>query len=263
MEHILRNSLFSLIEYGEATLADVPRLLANKIYRAQVLDRVTNAPVRAFWRDEFERYLPRYRQDAIAPIQNKVGAFLADPRLRRILTAPSVDLHFRSIMDRREILLVNLSKGHLGEDAANLLGALLVSTLGLAAFSRAEVPSENRPPFAIYLDEFQNFTTLSIANMVSELRKFGVGAVLANQHLHQLEPDVRHAVLGNVGTLIAFRLGAEDGHFIAREFAPVFEPIDLINLPNHDIALKLMIDGSPSRPFSGTTLHPRELGHPA
>jgi hypothetical protein len=217
---------------------------------------VKNEQVKAFWTKEFPKYNPRYQQESIAPIQNKVGAFLADPRLYRMFTNPPVDIHFRKIMDEGKILIVNLAKGRLGEDSANLLGALLVTTLGLAAFSRADVEEHKRPDYHIFIDEFQSFTTLSVANMVSELRKFHVGLVLAHQHLYQLEPEVRHAVLGNVGTMISFRLGPEDAGIFTREFEPVFAPLDLVNLPNHDIYLKLMIDGTPSHPFSATTLHP-------
>jgi Type IV secretion-system coupling protein DNA-binding domain len=180
--------------------------------------------------------------------------------LYRIFTNPQVDLHFRHLMDNGKILIVNLAKGRLGDDSANLLGALLVTTLNLAALSRSELPEQERRPFYAYLDEFQNFTTLSVANTVSELRKFGLGLVLANQHLHQLEPDVMHAVLGNAGTLITFRVGPEDARKLAREFEPVFDTEDLINLRNYDIYLRLMIDGAPSRPFSATTLQPESRG---
>lgn len=260
MEHVFRNALYALIEAGDATLPDVLRLLSEKSYRDEVIRKVKNEQVKAFWAEEFKAYNPRYRQEMIAPIQNKVGAFLADPKLRRIFTAPPVDLHFRTLMDEGKILIVNLAKGRLGDDSASLLGALLVTTLGLAALSRSDTPEPLRRDFFMYIDEFQSFTTLSVANMVSELRKFRVGLTLAHQHLHQLEPDVRHAVLGNAGTLISFRLGPEDAQIIAREFEPVFQPLDLLNLPNRDIYLKLMIDGAPSRPFSATTLHHRDIG---
>lgn len=259
MEHILRNALYALIEYGEATLPDILRMLTDTTFRKQVLARVKNDQVKAFWTKEFPKYNPRYQQESIAPIQNKVGAFLADPRLYRMFTGQLVDLHFRQIMDEGKILIVNLAKGRLGEDSANVLGALLVTTLGLAAFSRADAEESQRPDHIIVIDEFQSFATLSVANMVSELRKYHVGMVLSHQHLFQLEPEVKHAVLGNVGTLISFRLGPEDARMIAREFEPVFAPEDLVNLPNHDIYLKLMIDGSPSKPFSATTLHPINL----
>lgn len=254
MEHVLRNALYALIEYGEATVADVLRLLSDKSFRRSVIDKVTNAKVRDFWENEYAKYNPRYAQESIAPIQNKVGAFLADPRLNRMLTAPAVDLHFRQLMDEGKILIVNLSKGRLGEDSGNLLGALLITTLSLAAFSRGELPEKERQPFFLYIDEFQTFTTLSLVNMISELRKFGVGLILSHQHLHQLEPEIRHTVLGNAGTLISFRLGPEDARVIGREFEPVFSVQDLINLPNHDIYLKLLIEGTPSRPFSATTI---------
>ncbi len=260
MEHIFRNALHALIEYGDATLPDLLRLFVDKEFRSLVLKKVTNQQVRRFWEDEFAKYSPWYRQEAIGPIQNKVGAFLADRRLRDLFIGSKKELSVRRLMDERKILLLNLSKGELGEDSANLLGALLVSTISLAAFSRAELPEDKRRDFFVYLDEFQNFTTLTVANMVSELRKYRVGLVLAHQHLHQLEPDIRHAVLGNVGTLIAFRLGAEDAAMIARELAPNFEAEDLLNLPNYTIHLKLMIDGAPSRPFSAVTLRPGKVG---
>ena len=258
MEHILRNALYALLETPDAILSDILRLFSDEKYRKQVASRITNEPVRAFWLKEFPQYSLRYRADGIAPIQNKVGAFLADPMLNRILTKPQTDLHLRQIMDAGGVLVVNLAKGKIGEDSANLLGSLLVSTIGLAAFSRAEVEQSGRRPFYVYLDEFQSFTTLSIANMTSELRKYGIGLTLAHQHLHQLEPDVRHAILGNAGTIIAFRIGPEDATFLAREFAPVFGMEDLLSLPNYHIYLKLMIDGMPSKPFSATTLEPAQ-----
>ena len=193
----------------------------------------------------------------IAPIQNKVGAFLADPTLRQILTTPEEDLHLRQIMDSGGVLIVNLAKGKIGEDSANLLGSLLVSTIGLAAFSRAEIADNERRPFYLYLDEFQSFTTLSVANMTAELRKYGVGLTLAHQYMHQLDPDVRHAILGNAGTIISFRVGPEDATLLAREFAPVFEQEDILSLPNFRIYLKLMIDGMPTKPFGSATLLPQ------
>jgi hypothetical protein len=259
MEHVLRNTLYALIEAGCATLPDVLRMLTEKEYRRRIVAHVKNEQVRRFWNDEFRGYNPRYRQEMIAPIQNKVGAFLADPRLRRIFTTAPAELRFRAIMDEGKILVINLSKGVLGEDSANLLGAMIMTTLGLAAMSRSDLPEDDRRPFYAYIDEFQYFTTLSTANMVSELRKYRVGLTLAHQHLHQLEPEVRHAVLGNVGTLIAFRLSPEDAPMIARELAPVFGEGDLVSLPNHDIYVKLLIDGLPSRPFSATTLQPSVL----
>jgi hypothetical protein len=259
MEHILRNALFALLEYGEGTLPDLLRILWDRSFRQRVLTTCTNRQVKEFWEEEFPRYNPRYRQEAIAPIQNKIGAFLADPRLRGLLTKPANDLRLREIMDTGKILLVNLGKGSLGEDSASLLGALLVSSLSLAAFSRIDTQETDRRDFFLYMDEFQNFTTLSVATMISELRKFRVGLILANQHLSQLEPDIRSAVLGNAGTLVSFRLGAEDAAIVARELAPTFLPEDLIGLGNHSIYLRLMIDRVPSMPFSASTVRPDDL----
>ncbi|MPZ29558.1 MAG: type IV secretory system conjugative DNA transfer family protein [Rhodospirillales bacterium] len=253
MEHILRNALYALFERPGSTLADVLRLLGEEAFRKEVARGISNEPVRQFWLKEFSKYSYGYRSDGIAPVQNKIGAFLADPMLRRILTEPQEDLRIRRIMDQGGALLVNLAKGRIGEDSANLLGSLLVSTIALAAFSRADLAASTRRPFALFIDEFHNFTTLSIATMAAELRKYGVSLALANTHLDALEPEVRHAVLGNVGTLIAFRAGAEDAVHLAREFSPVFGADDLTKLPNYHMYLKLMIDGTPSRPFSAVT----------
>lgn len=264
MEHVLRNSLYALLERDESRLPDVLRLYADKEFRNKVVRGIRNETVRRFWKNEFENYPPRLQADACAPIQNKLGALLSDPTLHRILVEPSIDLHFRQLMDQGRVLLVNVSKGRLGEDSALLLGGLIVSTLGLAAFSRAEAARPGRRPFFLYLDEFHNFTTLMLANMMSELRKYGVGLALAHQYFHQLDPDIRHAVLGNAATLISFRVGSEDAFLLAQEFQPAFGVEDLLNLANHNIYLKLMIDGAPSRPFSATALsictsRPRQL----
>lgn len=253
MEHVLRNTLYALLEQDDARLPDILRLYADEAYRKGIAARIRNETVRRFWRHEFEQYHYRQKADAVAPIQNKLGALLADPTLYRILVNPERDIRVRSLMDEGRVLLVNLSKGQLGEDSALILGSLIVSTLGLAAFSRADSPAASRRPFFIYVDEFQNFTTLMLANMMSELRKYGVGLTLAHQYMHQLEPDIRHAVLGNAGTLISFRVGPEDASILAREFQPKFGIEDLLNLPNRDIYLKLMIGGTPSAPFSAAT----------
>jgi len=253
MEHLLRNSLYALLERDDSALPDILRLYANKEFRAAVARDVQNDTVRNFWKHEFENYPPRLRADACAPIQNKLGALLSDPTLYRVLVAPQIDIHFRQVMDEGKVLLVNVAKGRLGEESALILGSLIVSTLGLAAFSRAEQSAGTRKPFVVYLDEFQNFTTLMLANMMAELRKYGVGLTLAHQYFHQLEPDIRHAVLGNAATVIAFRVGPEDAFLLAQEFQPKFGVEDLINLPNYGIYLKLMIDGTPSPPFSATT----------
>jgi energy-coupling factor transporter ATP-binding protein EcfA2 len=253
MEHVLRNTLYALLERDDATLPDILRLYADEAWRKSVVREIRNETVKRFWRQEFEKYHFRQRADAVAPIQNKLGALLSDPTLHRILAAPKIDMKFRSMMDEGRVLLANLSKGRIGEDSALILGGFIVSTLALAAFSRADAPASSRRPFFIYIDEFQSFTTLMLANMMAEIRKSGVGLVLAHQYMNQLEPDIRHAVLGNAGTLISFRVGPEDATILGREFQPKFGTEDLLNLPNRSIYLKLMIDGVPSRPFSAET----------
>jgi DNA helicase HerA-like ATPase len=254
MEHVLRNSLYLLLERDDATLPDILRLFADEKWRKSVVQEVRNDTVRRFWQREFENYHFRMKSDAVAPIQNKLGALLSDPTLYRILVEPKEPIRFRSLMDRGGVLLVNLSKGELGEDSTLVLGGFIASTIGLAAFSRAESEPELRRPFFLYMDEFQNFTTLMMANMMSELRKYGVGLTLAHQYLHQLDPDIRHAVLGNTGTLISFRVGPEDSAILAKELQPKFKVLDLISLPNHSVYLKLMIDGTPSKPFSAEAI---------
>jgi type IV secretory pathway TraG/TraD family ATPase VirD4 len=256
MEHILRNVLMALLEQPNATLHDVLRMLSDQAFRQGVAKSLRNETVRTFLLKEFERFSFGYRADGTAPIQNKVGAFLADPLLNRILTAPKTDLHIRRIMDEGKVLLVNLGKGKIGQDSSSLLGGLLVTTIGLAAYSRADIPPAERRDFFVYVDEFQSFTTLALANMLSELRKYRIGFTVAHQYLHQLEPDVRHAVLGNTGSIISFRVGAEDAPYLVREFHEHFGEIDLLQLPNYRIYLKLMIDGTPSKPFSAATLAP-------
>ncbi len=259
MEHVLRNSLYALLERDCSTLPDILRLYSDKTFRRTVARGIRNPVVKEFWKEEFENYPARLQAEAIAPIQNKLGALLADPALYRILVEPTVDLHFRSLMDAGHGLLVNLSKGRLGEDAAHVLGGLIVTTIGLAGFSRANVPAADRRAFFLYVDEFQTFTTLSFVTMMAELRKYGVGLTLAHQYLNQLEPEIRHAVLGNAGTLISFRVGAEDCPLLAAEFQPNFGVEDLLSLPNRKFYLRLMIDGSPSRPFSARTVTDRAL----
>jgi hypothetical protein len=253
MEHVLRNTLYTLLEREDAALPDILRLYSDDDFRKEIVRDIRNEVVKRFWESEFNEYPARLRAEACAPIQNKLGALLSDPTLYRILVEPKIDLRLRSLMDEGKVLLVNLSKGRLGEDSSTLLGGFIVSTLGLAAFSRADNPTKKHRPFFIYIDEFQTFTTLMLANMMSELRKYGIGLTLAHQYIHQLDPDIRHAVLGNAGTLISFRVGPEDASLLAKELQPKFGVEDLLNLPNYAIYLRLMIDGTPSLPFSASS----------
>jgi type IV secretory pathway TraG/TraD family ATPase VirD4 len=256
MEHILRNVLLALLEQPDATLRDVLRLLSDKSYRKKVTRSMKNQTVKNFLQNEFERFTFGYRADGIAPIQNKIGAFLADPLLLQVLTEPEKDLHIRKVMDDGGVLLVNLAKGRLGEDSSTLLGGLLITTIGLAAFSRADTDPALRRDFFVYVDEFQSFTTLALVNMFSELRKYRVGFAVAHQYLHQLDPDIRHAVLGNAGTIFSFRVGAEDAPYLEQEFQGRFDRTDLAQLANHCVYIKLMIDGAPSNVFSARTVRP-------
>jgi hypothetical protein len=256
MEHILRNTLLALLDQPRAQLPDVLAMLGDKHFRTRAIRNIENEQVRLFWTKEFPAYSPRYVADSIAPIQNKVGAFLADPRLRQFVCPEDRGLRLRQIMDEGRVLLVNLAKGVLGEDSASILGGLLVTAISLAGLSRADLPEHDRRPFFLYLDEFQNVTTLAMAEMLSELRKYGVGLVMAHQYLAQIDPAIRHAVLGNAGTILCFRVGPEDAYVMAKHFEPAFEPIDLMNLPNLHLYVRLMIEDAPSNAFSAVTARP-------
>jgi hypothetical protein len=253
LEHLLRNVLFTLLETPGTTLGDVPALLNDKNYRQDVVRQIKNAEVREFWTSEYARYSGPFRAVVVAPLQNKLGAFLTDPGLRSILTAERSSFDLAGIMDEGKSLLVNLARGRIGEGPAQLLGALLAARVGLEGLARSDRSEVERRDFCLYLDEFQMFSTESFASMLAELRKYHVALVLANQYLGQLPSTIRSAVLGNVGTLVCFRVSAEDASHLSREFDERFEAGDLINLPNHNICIRLLIDGEPSTPFSGET----------
>jgi type IV secretory pathway TraG/TraD family ATPase VirD4 len=252
LEHILRNAILALLDQPEASLADIPKLLLDKSFRTRVVGNIVNESVRDFWETEFVVY----KWYDFLPVLNKVGGMLAHPVIKRVLIENRDEVLLRKAMDEGKIVLVNLSKGHLGEDAAHILGALFVSSLAAAAFSRAGVEEIARVPFMLYMDEFHNFTTLSLVTMFAEMRKFKMGMVLAHQYMYQLDEPIRRAILGNVGTVISFRVGADDAQFLSKEMYPVFGLEDFVNLPNYHLYLKLMIDGVPSRPFSAVTIAP-------
>lgn len=246
----MRNALLALLDYRGATLSDILRLFDSREFRREVMECVNNAQVRRFWLQEYENYPARLRAEAIAPIQNKVGAFLAHPILQRVLDQPTGSFSLREVMDNGQVLLLNLAKGKLGEDATALLGALLLSGIGLAALSRADQSEADRRDFMVYLDEFPTYATLSLANMLPELRKYRAGLVLVHQHLAQVDPLLREAILGNVGTTVALRLGPADAEGMASIFGPNFTARDLADLPNYEMYLRLMIEGVISKPFS-------------
>jgi len=260
LEHLLRFALFTLLDYPESTLLDVTRLFTDVPFRAKVLAYITQEAVRAFWQSEFDKYSPYLRSEAVSPILNKMGQFLTNSPLRNIVGQKDNTFNLRKVMDEGKILIANLSKGAIGEDNCALLGAMLVTQIQLAALSRANVKEQERRPFYLYVDEVHNFLTQSFADVLSESRKYGLNLVLAHQYASQLQEEMRNAIFGNVGTIISFRVGADDAKYLAREFAPAFDEPDFVSLPNYRIYLKLMIDGVTSQPFSALTLPLSEQG---
>ena len=267
MEYILNNAILALLEYPGSTLLGVNRMLADPDYRKKVVDKIKDPMVRSFWVNEFARYTQRLETEATAAIQNKVGQFISNPLVRNIIGQVKSSIDMRKIMDEGKILIANISKGRIGEDNSRLLGALVITKLQLAAMSRVDTPEEKRKDFYLYVDEFQNFATDAFINILSEARKYRLCLTLANQYLGQLEEmtpagrstKVRDAVFGNVGTIICFRVGAEDAEFLEQEFIPEFTIDDLVNLGKYNIYLKLMINGLAGRPFSAETLPPAPL----
>ncbi|MEK7209437.1 MAG: type IV secretion system DNA-binding domain-containing protein [Patescibacteria group bacterium] len=264
MEYILNNTILALLDYPGATVLGIMRMLSNKEYRKQVVDQVRDPVVKSFWVDEFAKYTDRFAAVATPAIQNKVGQFLSAAVIRNIVGQVESAIDMRRVMDEGKILIMNLSKGRIGEDNSKLLGGLLVTKLQLAAMSRVDIPEDERQDFFLYVDEFQNFATESFANILSEARKYRLALILANQYIAQLiqsvagskSTAVRDAIFGNVGTIISFRIGAEDAEFLEKEFAPEFAATDIVNLAKYNVYLKLMIDGVASRAFSATTLAP-------
>lgn len=259
MEYILNNILLALLEYPDSTLLGVNRMLADKNYRKRVVDNITDVSVKAFWTDEFSRYGDRYMQEAGAAIQNKIGQFISNPLVRNIIGQPKSTFDLRKMMDERKILIVNLSKGRVGEANANLLGSMLITKVYLAAMSRADTPERELrvlPSFFLFVDEFQSFANESFADVLSEARKYKLSLTIAHQYIEQMSEEVRAAVFGNVGTMVVFRVGAYDAEVLEKEFMPQFTAQDLVNLGRYQVYLKLMIDDVTSQPFSATTLPP-------
>lgn len=253
LEYILRSALLLLLEQPEATLADVVRLFHDKEYRKAAAERVTNEQVRQFWTVEFARYGRRVAE-VVAPIENKLGSFLVDPFVSRILTIPKSTFQPRDVMDEGKVLIVNLAKGKIGEAPAMLFGGLLVTMLGLAGLARADVPQKARRDFFLYLDEFQTFTTLALVNMLAELRKYGLGLVLANQFMDQIDIEVRNALLGNIGTLVVFRVGSIDAERLVKELLPLLDPYELTLLPNRMFWIRPLVKGESKEAFTGETI---------
>ena len=256
LEYILRNAILAVLDYPDSTLLAITRMLSDKNFRKRVVEKIQDPVVKAFWVNEFSSYNDKFASEAVAPIQNKVGQFLSSSLIRNIVGQIRSSIDLRKIMDEGKILIMNLSKGRIGEDNSALLGSMMITKLQLAAMSRVDTPEEERRDFYLYVDEFQNFATDSFANILSEARKYHLSLVLAHQYIEQLTDSVRAAVFGNVGTLVVFRVGATDAEFLAKEFLPLFNEEDLVNIPKFNFYIKLMIDGLTSDPFSARTLPP-------
>ena len=254
MEYILRYTLITLLSVPDATLLDIQPLLTDKDFRARALRYVSDRHVIAFWRSEFDKYSPTLRNEAISPILNKTGVFITSDPLRKIVGQNTNSFRLQQVLDTGKILIVNLSKGQIGEDASSLLGAMLVNAIQLAALHRASQPEHTRKPFYLYIDECHSFISLSFATILAEARKYGLSLFMAHQYIEQLDERIRAAIFGNVGTIISFRVGASDAEYLAKEFHPVFNQDDLVNLPRYAMFIKLMIDGAMSKGFSAVSI---------
>lgn len=260
MEYILNNAILALLDTPGTTLLGINRILVDKEYRQRIIENVRDPVVKAFWIHEYEEWRDQFRNEAIAPIQNKVGQFLSTALIRNIVGQERSTINIFDVMNKGKVLLLNLSKGKLGEDNSALLGGMLITKIQLSSMERVRIPEEERVDFYLYVDEFQNFATDSFANILSEARKYRLNLIIAHQYIGQLVTDtstkVRDAVFGNTGTMVMFRIGATDGEFLEKEFEPEFTIEDMVNLPNFNIYLKLMVGGITSRPFSAVTLPP-------
>lgn len=259
MEYILNNIMLALLEYPGSTLLGVNRMLADKEFRNKVVANITDPSVRSFWVDEYAKYTDKFAAEAAPAIQNKVGQFVANPLVRNIIGQAKSSFDIRKMMDEKKILIINLSKGRIGESNANLLGSMLVTKIYLAAMSRADLNEKEMAkaaPFYLYVDEFQSFANESFADILSEARKYKLNLTIAHQYIEQMPEEVRSAVFGNVGTMITFRVGAIDAEVLEKEFAPIFVQEDIVNLGRFQSYMKLMIDGVTSAPFSARGMAP-------
>jgi hypothetical protein len=255
LEYILRYTILSLLEYPDATMLDITRLLTDSKFQKKVVSYVTDPVVKNFWNKEYASWNEKYRTEAVAPVLNKVGAFTANPIIRNIVGQPKSGFNIRQIMDEGKILVINLSRGLIGEDNAAILGSLLVTKIQLAAMSRADIVElSDRRQFYLYVDEFQNFATDSFATILSEARKYGLNLTVANQYISQMSPEVRDAVFGNVGSVISFRVSPDDAKSLQQYFEPQFEASDLIQLHNRDFLANITLNSEKTVPFSAVTI---------
>lgn len=253
MEHILRFCLLTLLQYPSATLLHIQPLLTNREFRFHVLSSVKTTFILEFWHNEFEKFSPSLKAEAVSPILNKVGLFQTSNPLRSVVGQSKSTLDISELMEKGYILIANLSKGQLGEEVSSMLGSMVVTSIQLSALSRSTKPEIARKPFYLYVDEVHSFVSLSFADILSEARKYALGLFMAHQFMDQLPEKIRLAIFGNVGTIVSFRIGAEDAKYLAQEFFPEFDESDLVHLPRYSMYLKLMIDGTTSKPFSAVS----------
>lgn len=258
LEYLLRNVILALLDYKDSTLLGIPRMFVDNNFRKKVIGKIDDVVVKAFWVDEFSKYNQQFLTEAISPIQNKVGQFLSSSLIRNIVGQVKSSIDIRKVMDEGKILIMNLSKGRIGEDNSALLGAMMITKIQLAAMSRVDIEETTRKDFYLYVDEFQNFATESFANILSEARKYRLNLIIAHQYIEQLGDVVKAAVFGNVGTMIVFRVGATDADELVKEFTPRYTEEDLVNIPKYNCYIKLMIDGIASEPFSAIGIAPIE-----
>ena len=259
LEHILRNTVLALLDYPDSTMLSIPRMLTEKPFREEVIEHIKDPVIADFWVNEFGAMDGKFATEAVSPILNKIGQFLSTPTIRNIVGQPRTAINIRQLMDESKILLVNLSRGKIGEDNAALMGAMMITKVQLAAMSRADTSAVNRAPCFLYVDEFQNFATESFATILSEARKYGLGLTVAHQYINQMQEEVANAVFGNVGTLISFRVGPSDAEYLAKEYKPVFDETDFVNLEKYHIYIRLLINGVTPPAFSARTLAPPEM----
>ena len=254
LEYMLRNALLTLTNVQDATIADIPPLLADEKFRRKIVDKLEDKVLLNFWNREYAQMSDRLRSEAIAPIQNKVGQFVTSPMIRNIIGHPKSTIDFRQMMDERKIIIANLSQGKLGEDNAALLGAMFITKMQLSAMSRVYQKEEERTDFYLYVDEFQNFATQSFLKILSEARKYRLDLILANQYVGQVDKEVQKAIFGNVGSIVSFLVGAEDAKSLSFEYGKTYESEDFVNLGNYQMLLKMAIDGLTSSPFYAHSL---------
>lgn len=254
MEHLIRYITLALLETPDSNVLGIPRILSDIAFRQRVIMQIKDPVVKGFWTNEFSASAEQYSREAVVPILNKVGQFISNPVIRNMVGQRKNMLDFAKFMDQGKIVIINLSKGKLGDDNAALLGSMFITKIQQATLARAKVPEEQRRDFYFYVDEFQNFATDAFSSILSEARKYHLDLTIAHQYIAQLPDEVKATAFGNVGSIIAFAVGGDDANYLAKEFAPIFNSEDLINLNSREMYLKMSVDGRLTPPFSAKTL---------